>query len=446
MRALAEYLDAASSPSCGAPAGQGADDLDLLEPLEPAWIVATLGVGYDEEHDRVVVDAHELFEEEEEGARAGEEPPRRACASRASRPPAFVAQRAKELMKGGRPPCPSAAGPWTPPATSARAATAMSCHLSAARCCLTRGSARSTVKGRMPWGSNVTLLAEVTLDGASARAVYKPERGERPLWDFPPDLYKRELAAYLFSEALGWGLVPARPSRARVRTARARSSSSSRPTSSSTTSRCCEDPRHHERLQRICVFDFVANNADRKSGHCLLGPDNLIYGIDNGLTFHVEPKLRTVIWDFAGEPIPDALLDDLRRFVEAGLPDAARRAPRATRAAGRCSRAAPASSATAASRRTAAATATRGRSSSIPVSEVDRLDLSNVVPLPTSQAMVAARWPGEERIRVLRQRPPESPLLDMRVPDHGSGAVRRTAGRRPGPWSATRPSRPDATG
>ena len=183
---------------------------------------------------------------------------------------------------------------------------------------LTRGAV--TVKGRMPWASNVTLLAEVEMDGTCVRAIYKPERGERPLWDFPPGLYKRELAAYLFSEALGWGLVPPTIVREGPHgegsfqlfieaefeqhwfTVR-------------------EDPRHRERLQKICVWDFVANNADRKSGHCLLGPDNLIYAIDNGLTFHTEMKLRTVIWDYAGEPIPKAMLDDLKRFVKDSLPD-----------------------------------------------------------------------------------------------------------------------------
>jgi uncharacterized repeat protein (TIGR03843 family) len=82
-----------------------------------------------------------------------------------------------------------------------------------------------------------------------------------------------------------------------------------------------EDPRHRARLERVCLFDLIANNADRKSGHCLLGPDGAIYAIDNGLCFHVEPKLRTVIWEFAGDPIPDAALDDLRRFVEAPLPE-----------------------------------------------------------------------------------------------------------------------------
>ena len=183
---------------------------------------------------------------------------------------------------------------------------------------LTRGDV--TVKGRMPWASNVTLLAEVTLGATCARAIYKPERGERPLWDFPPGLYKRELAAYLFSEALGWGLVP--PTIIR-----------DGPHGEGSFQLFIEaefeqhwftlrdDPRHRERLQRICVYDFVANNADRKSGHCLLGPDNLIYGIDNGLCFHTEMKLRTVIWDYAGEPIPKAMLDDLKRFVKDGLPE-----------------------------------------------------------------------------------------------------------------------------
>jgi uncharacterized repeat protein (TIGR03843 family) len=80
-----------------------------------------------------------------------------------------------------------------------------------------------------------------------------------------------------------------------------------------------EDPAHRERLQKICVFDFVANNADRKSGHCLLGPDNLIYAIDNGLTFHTELKLRTVIWDYAGETIPKGMVEDLKTFVKEGL-------------------------------------------------------------------------------------------------------------------------------
>jgi uncharacterized repeat protein (TIGR03843 family) len=183
---------------------------------------------------------------------------------------------------------------------------------------LTRGDV--TVKGRMPWASNVTLLAEVTLDSRCARAIYKPERGERPLWDFPPGLYKRELAAYLFSEALGWGLVPPTI----VREGPHGEGSFQLFIEAEFEQHWFtlrEDPRHRERLQKICVWDFVANNADRKSGHCLLGPDNLIYAIDNGLTFHTEMKLRTVIWDYAGEPIPKAMLEGLKRFVKDRLPE-----------------------------------------------------------------------------------------------------------------------------
>ncbi len=178
-----------------------------------------------------------------------------------------------------------------------------------------------TIKGRLPWSSNFTLLAELTLDEARALAVYKPGRGERPLWDFPPGLYKREWGAYLLSEALGWGLVPPTVLR-------------EGPFGEGSLQwfveadfeqhylTLLEEPRHRARLQQICAFDLLANNADRKSGHCLLAADGRIYAIDNALTFHVEPKLRTVIWDFAGEPIPDAVLADIRRLGETGLPEA----------------------------------------------------------------------------------------------------------------------------
>ena len=175
-----------------------------------------------------------------------------------------------------------------------------------------------TPKGRLPGSSNVTLLCELTLDGRRGFAVYKPARGERPLWDFPPGLFKREIAAWEFSEALGWGLVP--------RTIRREG-----PLGEGALQRFIEadfeqhyftlreDDAHHEQLRRICAFDLVTNNADRKSGHCLLAPDGIIYGIDNGLCFHVEPKLRTVIWDFAGETIPDPIVEDLSRLQATGL-------------------------------------------------------------------------------------------------------------------------------
>jgi uncharacterized repeat protein (TIGR03843 family) len=175
-----------------------------------------------------------------------------------------------------------------------------------------------TVKGRLPWSSNATFLVESALDGACALAVYKPERGERPLWDFPPGLFRRELAAWLLSEALGWDVVPLTVRR-------------EGPYGEGSLQRFVpadfeqhyftlrENPGHHERLKRICAFDLIANNADRKSGHCLLGEDGAIYAIDNGLCFHVEPKLRTVIWDFGEEPLPPAVRQDLQRFAATPL-------------------------------------------------------------------------------------------------------------------------------
>ncbi len=177
-----------------------------------------------------------------------------------------------------------------------------------------------TVKGRISRSSNAIFLVEVTLDSATALAVYKPARGERPLWDFPPGLFKREVAAYLLSEALGWGLVPPTVER-------------EGPLGEGSLQRFVpadfeqhyftlkEDATHHKRLKQICLFDLVANNADRKSGHCLLDPDGVIYAIDNALTFHAEPKLRTVIWEFGGEPIPEPMLTDVRRLLTGGLPE-----------------------------------------------------------------------------------------------------------------------------
>ena len=178
-----------------------------------------------------------------------------------------------------------------------------------------------TLKGRLPRSTNATFLAEVALDGACALAVYKPERGERPLWDFPSGLFRRELAAYHLSEALDWGLVPLT-----VRRDGPYGEGSLQEFVHADFSQhyftLCEAPEHRERLARICAFDLVANNADRKSGHCLLGPDGRVYAIDNGLTFHVEPKLRTVIWDFGGEPIAREMLAAIERLVDDGVPAA----------------------------------------------------------------------------------------------------------------------------
>ena len=192
------------------------------------------------------------------------------------------------------------------------------------------------VKGRLRWSSNATFLVAVHPpgealstktksqagparnvpedgdDGRAMLAIYKPTKGERPLWDFPRGLWKREVAAYELASALGWDdLVP--PTAARL----------DAPLGPGSLQYCVdamvdehyfsllEEPRHHEALRRVAVFDLIANNADRKSGHCLLDRHGHIWAIDNGLCFHTEPKLRTVIWDFAGDKIGHELLAGL---------------------------------------------------------------------------------------------------------------------------------------
>jgi uncharacterized repeat protein (TIGR03843 family) len=185
---------------------------------------------------------------------------------------------------------------------------------------LTRGAV--TIRGRMPWASNATFLAEIALDGETTLGVYKPERGERPLWDFPPGLYKREVAAYHLSEALGWGLVPPTVCREDGPYGEGSIQLFVPADFEQHYFTLREHAEHRDRLERICVFDLLANNADRKGGHCLAGDDGTIYAIDNGLTFHEEMKLRTVIWDFGGEPIPRALLADVKRALTGALPRA----------------------------------------------------------------------------------------------------------------------------
>jgi len=179
------------------------------------------------------------------------------------------------------------------------------------------------VKGRMPWSSNGTFLVEVCLDGEEGPAIYKPHRGERPLWDYPTGLYRREVAVYIVSEALGWGLVPETVLR------------DDGPFGSGSLQRfvpahfeehyftMLERPELHACLKTICLFDLLVNNGDRKSGHCLLGEDGAVWAIDHGLCLHEEPKLRTVIWDFAGLPLPPERFDDVARLAASPPPELA---------------------------------------------------------------------------------------------------------------------------
>ena len=146
-------------------------------------------------------------------------------------------------------------------------------------------------------------------------AVYKPCKGERPLWDFPGGLFRREVAAYVLSESLGWGLVPETVERTEGPFGEGSVQRYVPEDGTSHYFTLRDDPKWHPTLMRMCAFDVVANNADRKSGHVLLAEDRL-WAIDNGLCFNEDDKLRTVIWDFGGEPLsPDdaAALERLQR-------------------------------------------------------------------------------------------------------------------------------------
>jgi uncharacterized repeat protein (TIGR03843 family) len=195
------------------------------------------------------------------------------------------------------------------------------------------------LEGRLPWSSNATFVVQLCFDGRSSRAVYKPGRGERELWDFPGGLYRREVAAYVLSEALGWGLVPETVVRADGPFGPGSYQRFVEADFSQHYFTLVEDERHHRTLKAIATFDLLANNTDRKSGHCIIDGDGRIWGIDHGLCFHEDPKLRTVIWDFAGEPIDGRFLADVERLATAlptalnDLLDGAERAALARRAA-----------------------------------------------------------------------------------------------------------------
>lgn len=177
-----------------------------------------------------------------------------------------------------------------------------------------------SVVGRMPWSSNATFLVDVGHAAADAQGIYKPHRGERPLWDFPDGLYQREVASFEMSEFLGWHLVP--PTVVRDGPFDIGSLQLFVPNEEEQhyfTLR--ENPEHRLAFERLCVFDVITNNTDRKSGHCLLGTDGAIYAIDNGLSFHAQFKLRTVLWDFAGDPIPAEIIADVERLLDEKVPE-----------------------------------------------------------------------------------------------------------------------------
>ncbi len=170
------------------------------------------------------------------------------------------------------------------------------------------------IEGRFANSSNTTLLALVSFEGRTEHAVYKPEAGERPLWDFPQGLWRREVAAYLVAEHMGLGLVPETVTRL---DAPAGPGSLQRFVDEDLSSHYFtlrDEPQFAATLQALAAFDVVANNSDRKSGHVLRSGDEL-WAIDHGLCFHEEDKLRTVIWDFAGEPLVEGLRAGIARVA-----------------------------------------------------------------------------------------------------------------------------------
>lgn len=162
------------------------------------------------------------------------------------------------------------------------------------------------IEGQFTWGSNYTYLVDVRCDDTRIQGVYKPVHGEQPLWDFPPDsLAGREVAAFLVSEAGGWAFVPPTVYR------------EDGPAGPGSLQLYIEhDPERHyfnfskaqrQALRSTALFDAVINNTDRKGGHVIVErAEQRLWMIDHGICFHAQPKLRTVIWEFAGQPISAA--------------------------------------------------------------------------------------------------------------------------------------------
>jgi hypothetical protein len=170
------------------------------------------------------------------------------------------------------------------------------------------------VLGLLHGASNYTFLTRLGPHPPSGlRAVYKPARGESPLWDFEAGtLYQREVAAYVLSKVLGWPRIPPTVVREKA------------PHGVGAMQLFIEaDGRHFlgesdaraETWVRVALFDVITNNADRKSGHCLFDAEDNVWVIDHGLTFHVDDKLRTVMWEFSGDPLPTDLCADVERAL-----------------------------------------------------------------------------------------------------------------------------------
>jgi uncharacterized repeat protein (TIGR03843 family) len=174
------------------------------------------------------------------------------------------------------------------------------------------GTGEMAIEGRLVDASNTTLYCSLSGDGVTTACVYKPVRGERPLWDFPDGtLAEREVAAYVVSQALGWNVVPPTVLR-------------NGPLGEGMVqlwmdgddtvdlARLIRDDLPP--LRRMVLFDAIVNNADRKGGHLIPMPGGHVYGVDHGVSFHQQDKLRTVLWSWAGDPLSDDAIDVLSEF------------------------------------------------------------------------------------------------------------------------------------
>ena len=180
---------------------------------------------------------------------------------------------------------------------------------------LVLASGEIDIENRMPYSSNATYLVKVSADEGTVRAIYKPLRGERPLWDFAPGLHRREVAAYRLAAAMGFDFVPATLLR-------------DGPLGEGSLQLMVDadfeqhyftlfETREqlHDRFREIAVFDILANNTDRKSGHVLIDNADHVWAIDHGLCFSADFKLRTVIWEFGGEEISESTMTAVERVA-----------------------------------------------------------------------------------------------------------------------------------
>lgn len=163
------------------------------------------------------------------------------------------------------------------------------------------------IEMRMPYSSNATFLVSITLQDKTVKAIYKPMRGEKPLWDFAPGLHRREVAAYRLSEAMGLNCVPPTVLRDGLNgEGSVQLLIEANPDEHYFT--LFEQRQDlHDQFRAMCALDIVANNTDRKSGHVLVDKDQHVWGIDHGLCFAEDFKIRTVIWEFGGEVLPESI-------------------------------------------------------------------------------------------------------------------------------------------